>query len=176
MARTVPVSAQKSPGDFITGALWNAGPKALCDWATAQPVFSGYQATVQSVATSTWTSLSIDTETLDSDGGHSNVTNTSRYTAQVAGTYLVLGFAAFVGNPTGVRGSRIALNGTSVRGSQTNVNTNTGSVWAEPCWAVTAMNLGDYVEVQAFQNSGGALNTNNGVDCTTSLAAFWLST
>lgn len=176
MARTVPVSAQKSPGDFITGALWNAGPKALCDWATAQPVFAGYQATLQSVTSGTWTSLSIDTETLDSDGGHSNVTNTTRYTAQIAGTYLVLGFAAFASNATGVRGSRLALNGTAIRGSQTNVNTCSSSVWSSPCWAVTAMAVGDYVEVQGFQNSGGALNTNNGTDCTTSLAVFWLST
>lgn len=176
MARTVPVSAQKSPGDYITGALWNAGPKALCDWTTAQPVFAGYQATLQSVTSGTWTSLSIDTETLDSDGGHSNVTNTTRYTAQIAGTYLVLGFAAFAANGTAVRGSRIALNGTAIRGTQTNVNTNTGSVWSSPCWAVQPLVVGDYVEVQGFQNSGGALNTYNGTDCTTSLAVFWLST
>lgn len=175
MTRTVPVTSQQSPGNFITGALWNAGPKALGDYTLAQPVFQGYQATAQAITSGAWTGISIDTGVIDSDGGHSNVTNPSRYTCQVAGIYLVLGFADFVSNATGVRGSRIALNGTAIRGSQTNLTTTNGSVFAAPCWAVQRLIVGDYVEVQGFQNSGGNLNTANGTDATSQLAVFWLA-
>jgi hypothetical protein len=176
LTRTVPVTSYHSPGDYITGAAWNAGPKALGDFILGPPVFDGYQANAQSVASGSWTSLSIDTEILDSDGSHSNITNNTRFTCVVAGTFLFLGTAAFTANSTGVRGSRFALNGTSIRGTQTNTNTCSSSVWAEPCWAVTPMFIGDYVEIQGFQNSGGALNTYNGADCTTSFAAYWIST
>jgi hypothetical protein len=175
MPRTVPVTSQQAPGNYITGALWNAGPKALGDFTLAQPVFQGYQATAQSIPSGTWTGISIDTGVTDSDGGHSNVTNPSRYTCQVAGLYLVLGFADFVANNTGVRGSRLALNGTAIRGSQANLVTTTGSAFAAPCWAVQRMVVSDYVEVQGFQNSGAGLNTNNGADATSQLAVFWIT-
>jgi hypothetical protein len=176
MARTVPVTSSQSPGNFITGALWNAGVKALGDFLLGVPVFQGYQATVQSIPSGTWTALSIDTGVIDSDGGHSNVTNPSRYTNQVAGVYLLLGFSALVANATGVRGTRLSINGsTTVRGSQTNLTTVSSSVFAAPCWGVARLAVGDYVECQTFQNSGGALNTNNGTDATSQMAAFWIA-
>ena len=176
MTRTVPVTSQKNPGDYITAALWNAGPKALGDFILGPPLFTGYQANAQAIPTGTWTGVAIDTEILDPDGQHNNVTNNTRFTCTVAGTILFLGMAAFVANTTGIRGSRFALNGTAIRGSQTNVSTTNGSVWSSPCWAVQQMVVSDYVELQAFQNSGGNLNTNNGTDCTSAVAAYWVST
>lgn len=176
MTRTVPVTSSQSPGAFITGALWNAGVKALGDFTLAQPVFVGYQTAAQSINSGAFTAVLIDTENLDSDGAHSNITNTSRFTPTVPGTYLLLGAAAFANNATGVRSSRFALNGTAIRGSQNNLPTTNGSVWAAPCFAVQPMNgTTDYAELQGFQNSGGALSTYNGTDCTSYFAAFWIS-
>jgi hypothetical protein len=175
MTRTVHVTSQQAPGNYITGALWNAGPKALGDFTLALPVFAGYQATVQSVPNGTTASLSIDTSTFDSDGGHSNTTNNSRYTGTVPGTYLILGFAAYAANATGVRSVRVAKNGTSVPGTQTTLPTSS-TIWAAGCWAVVALNGStDYVEITSSQTSGGALNTYNGSDAASAMAVYWLS-
>lgn len=176
MTRTVPVTSTQAPGNFITGALWNAGVKALGDFLLAVPLFSGYQASAQSISSGAWTAIGIDTETLDSDGSHSNVTNNTRFTCLVPGVHVFLGMVAFASNSTGVRGSRFALNGTSVRGSQTNVNTNTGSVWSSPCFTPPLqLAIGDVVELQGFQNCGSALSTYNGTDCTSCFGAYWIS-
>src|SRR5690348_12981216 len=104
MARTVPVSVQEAPGNFNTAALFNAQVKALNDFLTAPPVFSGYATTAQSIPNANaMTALNFDTEVLDSDGGHSTVTNTSRYTATVPGTYLVFGFVGWANTSGGDR-------------------------------------------------------------------------
>ncbi|MFI0914235.1 hypothetical protein [Streptomyces abikoensis] len=175
MARTVPVSASESPGQFITGALWNAQVKALNDFLTAPPVFSGYQTTAQSIPTGIFTTFTIDTEVVDSDGGHSTVTNTSRYTATVPGTYLVVGTAGWGPNATGYRRCRITLNGSAVNGAAVGADATTASLCGQCVSTIVVMNGStDYVEVQGAQNSGGALAA-YGQDFAPSLRVYWLS-
>lgn len=176
MPRTVPVSASVVPGNFETAALWNAQVKALNDFLTAPPVFAGVQTSTQSVANNTPVALTIDTENLDSDGGHSTVTNTSRYTATVPGTYLVLGSVAWASNATGLRTAQIKLNGTSVRGSQIVSASVSGAQWCGQCWAVVTMNgTTDFVEVWGNQTSGGTLATYAGSDSSSAMALYFLS-
>ncbi|WP_329143419.1 hypothetical protein OIU91_05875 [Streptomyces sp. NBC_01456] len=175
MGRIVPVSASVSPGQFITGALWNAQLKALNDFTTGVPVFAGYQGTVQSVSTGTFTPLTIDTEVIDSDGGHSTTTNTSRYTATVPGTYLVLGTAAWAANATGYRRTSIALNGTRVPGSSVGSDATTSVLAGNSTSTIVVLNgTTDYVEVHASQSTGSALNTSV-TDFAPSLRVIWLS-
>lgn len=182
MPRTVPTIASESPGNFLTGALWNANVKAMGDFllgssSNGVPRFSGYQATSQSLSTGTWTSLNIDTELFDSDAGHSTVTNTSRYTATVAGTYAVAATVAFAANATGVRRVRLALNGAAINGTTIGSDAPGGSAQA----AAITMSLvqlngtTDYVEAQGLQSSGGALSTNANSDPCPSLRLFWIS-
>lgn len=136
------------------------------------PSFYGYQAVAQSVSNNTWTSITIDTGVDDNWTGHSNVTNSNRYTAQVAGTYLVTGCAAFVANGTGIRTARLTKNGTALLGSGS-YTTNIGA--GSPVTATTptievALVVGDWVELQGFQSSGASLNTFvGGTDISSSL-------
>lgn len=140
------------------------------------PEFFGNQATVQSVTSGTWTSLSLDNGVIDNWSGHSNSTNNSRYTAQVAGVYTVSGCYAPVSNATGYRAARITKNGTPVMGGA-------GSEGPAPSFETgvltpviaISMAVGDYVEVQGFQNSGGALNTILDVDLRCSLTVRFSS-
>jgi hypothetical protein len=124
------------------------------------------QTVAQSLANNTWTSLTFDVEDLDNDpsgtGGHSTSVNTSRYTAVYAGWYVVGGCAAFVANATGIRGHRWAVNGNPLNGESTLVQAVSvgGSNTDVPASAARLyLNVGDYVEAQAIQGSGGALNT-----------------
>lgn len=125
-----------------------------------KPIAQMRQTSNQAIPNNTWTALALDTEDVDSAAGHDNSTNNSRYTAQYDGWYLAGGGVGYSANATGRRGYRYAINGTVVPGSDSLIGaTATG----EPCVPGRAMLLmlevGDYVEAQVFQNSGGALNT-----------------
>ncbi|PJN22427.1 hypothetical protein [Kitasatospora sp. CB02891] len=159
----VPVWATNfAPGQFDTAASMNViGNNGT--FLTNPPLFVGTQSTVQSVPNSTWTALALDTTQTDLYGGHSNTTNSSRYTAQVTGWYTVCGTAAYVPNSTGFRTARIQVNGAAIPGAETyGPNNGTAeSVIVTPTRDVY-LTANDYVEVASWQNSGGALNTSVG--------------
>lgn len=181
MGRTAPTIASESPGNILTGALWNSNIKAMGDFllgasTNGVPRFRGYATTAQSLADGTWTSLTIDTEVYDSDNGHSTSSNTSRYVVQAPGTYLISGGCGFAGNNTGNRAVRLTVNGVSIAGSfvktpTANSSNTTGLVTVGHAVCLA----GDYVEVQGWQSSGAALNTTALGDVTSSLAMHWIS-
>ncbi|MEU6347230.1 hypothetical protein ABZ883_40560 [Streptomyces sp. NPDC046977] len=180
MPRTVPVIATETPGLVVTSALWNAAVKAMGDFlmgggSNGVPRFQGYQGSAQSLSTATFTSITLDQETIDSDGGHSTTTNPSRYVIQVPGTYFLLGEACFPSNATGNRGSRLQVNGANVQGAATMIPTASGNACGAPAGALVALNAGDYVEIQGFQSSGGALNTATATDLSSSLKVLWVA-
>lgn len=163
MGRTVPVSNTQAPGNFVTGALWNAGPAASNTFLTTVPMAILYQNTVQALTNNNWTSITFDSSILDTDSQHSNVTNPSRFTCQVPGVYEFSGGASFASSATGIRGATWAKNGTILSPGVTSltapVSGNTTSV-TMPLFAMS-LSVGDYVEMQLYQ-SAGSLNTNNG--------------
>ncbi|MDT0435599.1 MULTISPECIES: hypothetical protein [Streptomyces] len=181
MPRTPPVIASQQPGNYLTGALWNASVKAMGDWCLGSgtngaPRFRGYATVAQALSNDTWTPLTLDSEFFDSDNGHSTTTNTSRFVVPVAGTWDVTGSVGFAANGTANRAVRITVNGAAVTGSfvKTSSATAAGSCGlVTVCQVVCAVN--DYIEVQGNQNSGGALNTNAGSDVCSSLGCFWFS-
>ena len=168
MPRTVPSIATENVGNYITAALWTSQVSGIMQWLVGSggnglPMFFGYQGTVQSVASgTTGAAITIDTEIIDTDGGHSTVTNTSRYTCQVAGYYLLYGSVGWAQNATDERITYYMKNGASIAGGS--------SVQAMPVTTahatVTPGNLmivplavGDYVELWGSQVSGGSLST-----------------
>lgn len=124
------------------------------------------QAVAQNFPTSgTYAALTFDTEDFDSHNGHSTVTNTSRYTAVVAGVYELSGGCSFTtGGAASARTCRWLKNGAVVNGSASGFPvpaTNVASTWAARTILVT-LAVGDFVELQAVQSSGGALTTHVG--------------
>jgi len=125
------------------------------------------QTVAQSLTTSVWAAATFDAEVFDlfpagygATGGHSTSSNTSRYTCEFPGTYLLSGNGSFANNATGIRATRWAVNGTAVNATASGTTALTGnptSVGAAGFSVVLA--VGDYVELQLFQSSGGALNT-----------------
>ena len=118
----------------------------------------------QSIANNTYTALTFNTESLDTDGFHSTVTNTNRITipAGKAGKYLITVMASFTANGTGARELFLLVNDTQPSGSATKFSTEdqpnasfnsslVGSI-------VLDLTVGDYVNASVFQASGGALN------------------
>jgi hypothetical protein len=138
-------------------------------WATAVSVstFSGCQlnrSSVLAVANDTLTAVTFDTETFDTDGYHSTVTDTSRVTIPTGkgGYYLLSSSTYWDSNSSGFRRIRYRING-----STSALNTYTpGTSNANSTQNHTVVNLaaGDYVEMLVSQNSGGSLNTNWSTD------------
>ncbi|MEU5424036.1 hypothetical protein AB0H73_00270 [Streptomyces olivoreticuli] len=175
MARTVPTAATVSPGTYETAALWNANVQYASSFLTGPPVFSGYQTTAQSIPNGVFTSFTIDTEVLDPDGGHSTVTNTSRYTATVPGVYLVIATAGWAANSTGYRRLRIVLNGAAIPGAAVGADATNAVLCGQSIATLAVMNGStDFVEAQGAQSSGAALAAYN-QDFAPSLRVFWIS-
>lgn len=107
-----------------------------------------------------FTILPFNLENIDSHNGHSTVSLTTRYVVQVAGDYWCGGAVEFATNGTGGRGGTWFKNGVEYDNAQILVG-NTGGII--PTTAPNGPVLipcvpGDYLEMGAYQNSGGALN------------------
>lgn len=144
------------PGSGTT--LTKAKIEEIRDTINNEVRCSAYHNTTQSIADSTWTALSLNSEDYDVGTMHSTSVNTSRITVPTnhGGLYLVSGKACFGSNATGFRGVAIYKNGSPVFVKQ--LQPVTGSLTIDEIVASIVLVATDYLEVFAFQNSGGALN------------------
>ncbi len=158
---TLPVPTQRTwtTSDIVTAAMMNANVRDAVKFLENPPLFLGTSAAVQSVPAAVFTSIAFDTNTIDTYGGHSTTVNNSRYTAVVAGYYFCSGVVAFAPNATGNRFVEFAKNSAALV-PDIRVNATTGG-WATHIGLanLVQLNVGDYLELQGWQNSGGALNT-----------------
>ena len=109
-----------------------------------------------SVPDATYTDLPFNSEFYDTDAIHNPVTNNSRLTCKTAGKYLIVANIQWDANATGLRYLRFNLNGAPAIGAVVD-----SPIVAQPivqCFAtIDDLSVGDYVELVAYQNSGGAL-------------------
>lgn len=172
----VPVLASEVSNNWVTAALWRANVYNASTFTLNPPLFVGTQSVTQSISSNAWTAATLDTEQVDTYGGHSNTVNNSRYTAQVAGWYSVCGVVCWAGNGTSFRGSRIHVNGSPVQGaaqmSQFSGSSSTTGL-ATPTRTVQ-LAVGDYVEVAGYQLTGSALSTTVNLESASALWVCWL--
>lgn len=116
------------------------------------------KATTQSLTSGAWTAVTFPTETYDVGGMHSTSSNTSRLVipAGEAGKYQFGGSADFDNNITGLRGTRWAKNGTAL-GPELLISSVGFCSMPTPVEVIPLV-AGDYIELQARQDSGGALD------------------
>lgn len=120
------------------------------------------QTVAQSLTNTVWGAITFTTEDVDTAGAHDTVTNPSRWTCPASGWYWIGGGVGFAANTTGIRGVRFAINGTAVNGSESLAGASpSGSVGnRQPARSMLIqLTAGQYLEMEAFQSSGGALNT-----------------
>lgn len=141
--------------------------------------FAGVRAVANAVTalvTSTWTAIAFaGTDRFDSDAFHDPATNNTRLTvpAGKAGKYLIGGNVEIAGNTTGERGCRIWLNGTTRIADDIRPAIQGGGLPSARFFPFSLYDLavGDYVELQAWQNSGVSVNTSNTAN---SACEFWM--
>jgi len=108
------------------------------------------------VPTSTSFPLTFNSENYDTDNLHDPAVNPSRITVNDAGYYLVLGCICYAPNATGIRRAYIYVNGAWVSMNSVLNAGATASAFVVVS-DVRYLNAGDYLELYAWQNSGGDL-------------------
>lgn len=159
----VPRPPTSGPGIPSTSALNQI--RDAVRFLQSPPIAELRQTSAQSIPNSTWTALTFGVEDVDTDidgtGGHSTSVNTARFTARYPGWYALGGSASIVFSAAGVRGAKWQVNGIDLNGGQQLLATNPSFSNIIPARSIKHVFLtdGDFVELLAFQSSGGALNT-----------------
>jgi len=158
---------------YYDGAAWvTVGASA--------PTFVGANATKtanQSLANATLTAVTFDgTDILDSNSFHNPSSNNTRMTIPTGydGKYLIQATIEFASNTTGGRELQIYKNGTTVLQYVTTDAEGSLSIAISGTFGLVAT---DYVEIRAYQSSGGALDiwaTNSGYTNATSFQVTYL--
>ena len=112
---------------------------------------------VQSINTSSLTTISFDTEDLD-DNGFYTAGSPTRITLPRKGIYLIEAAAVFASNATGYRYTDLPRSGGSTERTVFLTALNGVSTVVFSVFVTAERNVGDYYEYAAWQNSGGALD------------------
>jgi hypothetical protein len=149
-----------------TGLKWAA--------ATATTTFVGasaFHSATQSLANDTFTAVNYTSESFDTDTFHDNSTNNTRFTVPTGkgGKYLVNALVRYATNSGGRRIVGLRKNGSTYIANTQEMGA-TGVASCEPSLLMTSINelaAGDYIEIMAYQSSGGFLNIAGGQDQST---------
>lgn len=138
------------------------------------------QTAAQSIPSASATTVNFDTADVDTDtdgvGGHNPAVNPSRYTARYPGWYLCSGGYISVAAAAGRRIVWFKVNGVDQPGTEaTAAGSASGSTGPAIRAKLLYLAIGDYVELVAFQDSGGALNTAVGSFEQPSMTVEWVS-
>lgn len=173
--------------EFVTDAVLNGinGIRDAMRFLLDPPRCDLRQSVAQSIPNAAFTSLTFTTERTDNEatasylsgvGMHDPAVSNTRVTVQTAGTYLITGGIGFAANGTGRRGLRVLVNGvTQVDNSQIIVPATASSgfgVSGRPVYQ--SLSVGDYVELQAYQDSTVALTTDATAVVASGFALRWI--
>ena len=164
MARTVPSVSMQQTGNLVSAELWDNGIKTVNDFLSNRPAFKAISSVGQAVSNNTWSAVQYNQGHLDTDAGHSSVTNNTRYTCQVAGMYWVKGSAGWQLNAAGACriDPCVAKNGATWSGAGSFMVRPSGDYALFSTSALVRMNVGDYVEIWVRQESGVTLSLDGG--------------
>lgn len=158
--------------DFTTGEVLTANNlEQYVMRQNGKPVGHFTKSASQSITTGTPTAVTWDQESFDTDGAHSTVTNSSRYTVQTAGKYRIYADVEWGSSSAGTRDISIRLNGVATDlimnhwgGSLPAANHGQFLAGIVP----TSLIVGDYIELFVAQSSGGSISVVN-----TAGRTFW---
>jgi hypothetical protein len=158
-----------------TATLFNAHLRDNQTFLYSPPSCRVYRTTSQSLTTATVTAITFDAERWDTDSMHSTVSGTDRITIVTAGAYLVIGQTQYAPNATGVRETSLRLGGTGTvldRRSDPSVSASLACVIG--VGTTTRRNAGDYLQLECYQTSGGALNVEAASQLSPEFMAHWV--
>ena len=148
--------------DVATGVLLQVDSIVPEDRTAPGPVGCRLKNTASvNINTATWTSITFSAEEFDTDGLHSTATNTSRITIPTGmdGYYNITGTAYFASSTATQIQARLLRNGTAIPGAREKKNPTSGQdAMATVSSGTIYLAAGNYIEMQCYQDSGGALS------------------
>ena len=138
-----------------------------------------YHNAAQAITTGMLTPLAFNSERYDrgtpSNNMHDTAVNNTRLVARVPGLYRVTAHVEWAAHATGKRELHLKLNGATYIGSIGYPTEPTGVTYMTVSteWPLTT--VGDYVEVEAYQDSGGNLNVNSAASYSPEFLMTWIS-
>jgi hypothetical protein len=113
----------------------------------------------QAIATATDTALAFDSEYWDTDAFHDGATNNTRITipAGLGGKYAIYGAVEWASSAAGIRIASIIHQGATIVGRVRDV-AGAADTHTQTVAAFMSLGAGEYLELRAYQSSGGALN------------------
>lgn len=150
----------KVSDDFINALrsyFWNS------DLIPSNIGASVYRTTNQSINSAANTAIQFDNEEEDSSGFHDNATNNTRLTIPYAGNYAVWACVQFAAAGGNTRYIFFQRNGLATTGNIKGLALQQVALAGQAITLVSSakfvgLNAGDYIELGAFQDSGGAVN------------------
>jgi hypothetical protein len=126
----------------------------------------------QSIPAATPTAITFNTEKWDTDGMHDLVSNTDRITCKTAGKYMVVGAIEFDTSGTGNRQLYIYLNGSALQIYAIEWTPQASNSQLLTIFCAVDLAVNDYLQLKAYQNSGGPLDSRVNDPYTPQFAAF----
>lgn len=160
------------PGNMLNGATALLGarpPDGL-----QKPRARVFNSAAISVPNATLSILTFNSERWDSDTIHSTSSNTSRLTCRTAGNYVITANIAYDINATGYRVTRLLLNGTTEIARDVRPALSASDYTVSFTTTIYDLAVSDYVEVQVYQTSGGALNVQPITNSSPEFSMVWL--
>lgn len=173
MAYVTPITW--STGTDITAARLNQNVRDNVAFLATPPSCRVYNSSnISHSSSGSYQYLTFNNERYDTDTMHSTSVNTGRITFTTAGKYHVGATIEFASNATGVRGLVIRLNGTTLIASVT-VSASSATQTNLTAGCDYQFSAADYVEVGAYQSSGGSLNVSAVGNTSPEFWAHWFS-
>lgn len=129
-----------------------------------------YRSAVQSISNDTITPITFDQQYSDRWDMWQAGTNPTRVTIREPGWYLISGRVIFAANATGVRQAGIARNGVNFAWQSLGATAFAANNPAVEVVTAAPLDAGDYLELLAYQTSGGSLNLATSVPYSPSLS------
>lgn len=158
---TLPNPRTWTVGELLTASKLNLDLRDGLNFLLSPPLAILRKNASQSTSNGVHAAITFEVEDIDRDGGHSTSVNTSRYTSQTAGYYHLAGEITFAANATGWRDIMFQKNGSSTTRQSRNGTPAIPGGTADSALNLTGymfLGVSDYVEILAYQTSGGALN------------------
>jgi hypothetical protein len=180
---TVTIKSQGANGDFPSGLVLATGRQRMgrnngdsifpfgaeTEVATGNivagnvivPRAHAYHSVAQATVHNTELPLALGSEAYDNDAIHDNVTNNSRLACKTPGDYDIFGGASFAASAVGSRYIVIKINGVAKWYTVLPAVASAGVGTTLPIGYSAPLALNDYVQLFAWQDSGGGLNVNS---------------
>lgn len=158
-------------GETVTHTLLNTHIRDNLDFLHSKDHASVYQSSNQTLTDSTYAAITFDSEHFDSNSMHNNSSTTSRIKCNSDGLYLVVFKVQFAANTTGIRRVQIREKAAASSSGGTARGVWNGPGLTSEDTVIAGSRLlrlvdTDYVELFAYQTSGGSLDVESGTEKT----------